>query len=57
MNYLENDIFTPDIVTDKPHTVYPCVKAEKSEYKVIETVTEQTAKSIAFANEINEFGR
>lgn len=57
MNYLENDIFTPDIVTDKPHTVYPCVKTEKSEYKVIETVTEQTAKSIAFANEINEFGR
>lgn len=54
MNYLENDIFTPDIVTDKPHTVYSCVKTEKSEYKVIETVTEQTAKSIAFANEINE---
>ena len=54
MNYLENDIFTPDISTDKTPTVYPCVKTEKSKYKVIEAVTEQTSRAIAFANEINE---
>ena len=54
MNYLENDIFTPDISTDKTPTVYPCVKTEKNKYKVIEAVTEQTPRAIAFANEINE---
>ena len=49
----KNDIFTPDITTDKKHIVYPCVKMETTDYAVIETVKDNSEKAISFANEIN----
>ena len=53
MQISKNDIFTPDITTDKKHIVYPCVKMEKTDYAVIETVKDNSEKAISFANEIN----
>ena len=53
MKINKNDIFTPDITTDNKHIVYPCVKMEKTDYAVIETVKDNSEKAISFANEIN----
>ena len=53
MKINKNDIFTPDITTDKKHIVHPCVKMEKKDYAVIETVKDNSEKAISFANEIN----
>ena len=53
MQINENDIFKPDIISDKEHIVYPCVKMEKKDYPVIETVVDNSEKALRFANEIN----
>ena len=53
MKINENDIFKPDIRTTNAHIVYPCVKMEKRDYSVIETVKDNSEKAKTFAEEIN----
>ena len=53
MQISKNDIFKPDIIADKEHIVYPCVRMEKRDYAVIETVKDNSEKAKAFAEEIN----
>ena len=53
MKIHKNDIFTPDITTTNAHLVYPCVKMEKKDYSVIETVEDNSEKAKAFSYEIN----
>lgn len=55
MKINENDIFTPDITDLNAHLVYPCVKMEKTDYYVIETVKDNSEKAKAFAEEINSY--
>lgn len=55
MKINENDIFTPDITDLSAHLVYPCVKMEKTDYYVIETVKDNSEKAKAFAEEINSY--
>lgn len=54
MKINKNDIFKTDITTTNAHIVYPCVKMEKKDYSVIETVKDNSEKAKAFAEEINE---
>ncbi len=46
------DIFTPDITTKDEHIVYPCVKMDRSKYKVLEAIVDDSDKANAFAQEI-----
>lgn len=54
MIYFENDIFTPDTVSPHEDIVYPCVKTEKKDFAVIETICDKSDKAVNFAKEINE---
>ena len=53
MQISKNDIFTPDVISDKEHIVYPCVKMDKTKYTVIEAIIDNSEKAKAFAEEIN----
>ena len=45
MQINENDIFKPDIISDKEHIVYPCVKMEKKDYPGIEPLVDNSVKA------------
>lgn len=54
MQISKNDIFKPDITTDSNPIVYPRVKMDKTNYRVIEAIVDNSEKARLFSDEINE---